>query len=231
MMSTNTPPLPYKVLPYSISSLGAYETCPRRYYLTKIAKTAREKSSPATAHGNEVHRALELAVRGTEGLPAKYATYQPIVARVLASPGVKDAERNFALNASFKPVDYWDKAAWVRGKIDLTVSRTKSATALDWKTGKPKRDDNGQLALTAAAIFAEKPYLETVRTGYVWLAHNKIEAETYKREDVAGIWQSFLPRVGRMVRSAETGDFPPKPSGLCREWCPVGSALCQFCGK
>lgn len=230
MPMTPTNGVPAKVLPFSISSLSAYETCPRRYYLTKIAKVVHEAQTEATIHGNAVHRALELAVKGEQGLPAKYSSYQPIVSRVLASPGVKQAERSFALNAAFKPVDYWANDAWVRGKIDLTVGRVKSALALDWKTGKPKQDDNGQLALTAAAIFAEKPYLETVRTGYVWLAHDKLDVATFARNDVPTIWQGFLPRVKRMQNSASSGDFPPKPSGLCRQWCPVGKKHCDFCG-
>jgi hypothetical protein len=218
------------VIPWSISSLTAFETCPKRFYLTRIAKKVTEPQTEATLHGNEVHKSLELAVAGTQALPPKHRAYQPIIMKVMQAPGVKQTERKFALTASFKPTEFFAKDAWVRGVIDLTIARPKTALVLDWKTGKPKADTD-QLKLTAAVLFAEKPYLEKVTTGYVWLAHNKIDRETYARDEVPGIWSEFLPRVNRMVRSLETDQFPPKPSGLCREWCPVGKSLCEFCGK
>lgn len=225
-------PPPAKVLPFSISSLNAFETCPRRFYLTRIAKVVAEPQTQATIHGNEVHKALELAVNGTQGLPAKYRQYQPIVSKVLSMPGTKETERKFALTASFKPTSFFAKDAWSRGVIDLTITNpvTKTAVALDWKTGKPKSDPS-QLKLTAAVLFAEKPWLEKVKTGYVWLAHNKVDSCSYVRNEAPGIWQEFLPRVARLTRSAENADFPPRPSGLCREWCPVGRTHCEFCGQ
>lgn len=221
-----------KVLPYSISNLGAFETCPRRYYLTKIIKIVQEPQTEATLHGNEVHKSLEMAVKNRTPLPAKYQQYQAIINKVLAAPGDKEPERRFALDKSFKPTTFFAPNVWVRGVIDLTITNAaqKSAIALDWKTGKPKNDPS-QLKLTAAVLFAEKPWLKTVTTGYVWLAHNKIDTETYEASEAPDIWQEFLPRVNRMVRAEANKDFPPIPSGLCRSWCPVGRSNCEFCGS
>lgn len=217
------------IIPWSYSSLSAYETCPRRFQLTRLTKQVKEPQSASMAWGNEVHKALENAVRGTEGLPHRFKAYQPLVSKVMASPGIKEAERNVALTASFRPTDYWAKDAWVRGKIDLTVTLPKSATMLDWKTGKPKQDGD-QLKLFAGMILAEKPHIEKVRTGYVWLAHDKIDSAVVERAEAPIIWQNFTHRVARMKNSAERNDFPPRPSGLCKEWCPVGRALCEHCG-
>ena len=47
---------------WSYSSLNAWEQCPRRYHLTRIAKVISEPQTEATLHGNEVHKALENAV-------------------------------------------------------------------------------------------------------------------------------------------------------------------------
>lgn len=235
MQSNFDSTLPLKVLPWSISSLTAYETCPRRRYLTGTKQSVPEPQTAATIEGNEVHKSLELAVKGTQGLPPKHQVYQPIIMRVLAAKGAKEAERNFGLTPSYKPAGFWDKSTWVRGKIDLTIQQpeTRTALALDWKTGKRKTDDtrtSGQLALTAAVIFAELAWVEKVKTGYVWLKTGQIDQETYTRADVPAIWDGFNIRVQRMVRSAETGSFPARPSGLCREWCPVGKNLCEHCG-
>lgn len=218
------------VLPWSYSSLQAYETCPRRYKITKIQKLVKEQMSAQTVWGNDVHKALELAVKGTNGLTARFQQYQPLVDKLRLVTGTVEAERNFALTQNFTPTDYWAPDAWVRGKADYTLSRTKVGYLFDYKTGKVK-EDSDQLNLFAAVLLAEKPYLERVHTGYIWLAHDKIDTAVVERESAPLIWRGFVGRVARMTRSAETGDFPPRPSGLCREWCPVGKKLCEFCGS
>lgn len=218
-----------KVLPWSPSSLGAFETCPRRVWLIKT-KQAFEKQTPALAEGNKVHKALENALNGTEGLPAAYRQYQGAIDRILAAPGTKAAERGFALTASFKPTTYWAPDAWVRGKIDVTIVRSKTALMIDWKNGKPK-DDEDQAKIYAGVLFAENSAVEKVHTAYGWLTHNKLSQRTFVRDNVPAIWSEFSQRVKRMEYAASTNDFPPKPSGLCREYCPVGRRLCEFCGK
>jgi CRISPR/Cas system-associated exonuclease Cas4 (RecB family) len=216
-------------IPWSYSSLQQYETCPRRFKLTRIEKKVKEPMSESMTWGNEVHKALELALKGTNGLTPKFVTFQPLVDKLRAAPGEKEAERNFALTSAFTPTDYWAKDAWVRGKADVTITNGTTGFLFDYKTGKPK-EDSDQLNLFAAVLFAEKPYLQKVHTGYIWVAHDKIDQAVITKDQVPIIWQGFVPRVQRMVRSVETGDFPPRPSGLCKAWCPVGKALCEFCG-
>lgn len=219
-----------KVLPWSYSSLTAFETCPRRYYLTRIAKAVKEPQTEATTHGNETHKALERAVNGTAGLAPKYAQYQPIVERVKTAKGSTLTEHKFALTSAFKPTTYWADDAWVRGVIDLQILRQKSAVLIDYKTGKVKEDPD-QLKLFAVVAFAQYPRIEVVHTGYAWVAYNKMDAETFYREQVPDIWADYLGRVKRMTSAAAKNDFPPKPSGLCKKWCPVGRQLCEFCGS
>jgi len=221
--------LSIKVLPWSPSSLAAFETCAWRFYLTRT-KQASEQANAANTEGNRQHKVLELALKGEEGLPNQYTRYQPIIDRLAAQPGIKQAERNFALTASFTPTGYWQPDAWVRGKIDVTIAQPKVAWVFDYKSSKIK-DDEDQAKIYAGVAFAENPQVAKVHTGYIWLAHNKVTPRTFTRGEVPIIWQEFTHRVKRMEYAAARNDFPPKPSGLCREWCPVGKALCEHCGK
>jgi hypothetical protein len=223
-------PKPPAVVPWSYSSLTAYETCPKRYYLTRIAKKVSEPQTEATIHGNDVHKSLEMAIKGERPLPPKHEQYQPIVEKVTQRPGQKLVEFKFGLTAGLKPTTFFAKDVWVRGVIDFGLLTPKSATALDWKTGKPKSDAD-QLKLFAGVMLQTYPYLDKVKTGYVWLAYNKMDTQTFSREEAPDIWQDFSIRVHRMERSLKEDDFPPRPSGLCRAWCPVGRSLCEFCGK
>ncbi len=172
---------------------------------------------------------LQQAVNGRT-LPDKHKVYQPIMMKVMATEGAKLAERNVAVNASFQSTDYWAPDAWARGKLDLTILREKSAVTMDWKTGKPKADSD-QLMLAAGLTFAVHPAVEKVRTGYVWLAYDKIETDVYTRADIPFIWQEFVPRVKRMEDALANDKWPKKPSGLCSKWCPVPKSLCQYSGK
>lgn len=218
------------VLPWSYSSLSAFETCPRRYHLTRIAKLVKEPQTEATLWGNQVHKALEDAVAGTRGLAPNFAQYQPIVDRVRATGGKKFTEQKFGLTKGFKPTGFFNGDVWLRGVLDLTIVTPKIAIVLDYKTGKVKTDGD-QLKLFAAAAFAQHPHLETVKTGYLWLANDKVTTEDFSKKDVPEIWQEFLPRIQRMEKAQSDENWLPNPSGLCKSWCPVGKKLCEFCGK
>jgi hypothetical protein len=53
----------------------------------------------------------------------------------------------------------------------------------------------------------------------------------FTREQLPEIWNEFLPRLSRVAAAYEDDKWLPKPSGLCKNWCPVGQSLCEFCGK
>lgn len=214
------------VLPWSYSSLSAFETCPRRFWLTRIAKRVTEKQTEATLWGNEVHKALELAVGGQQALAPRFTQYQPIVDRLRAAHGTKHLERKFGVTNTFAPTGFFDKNVWFRGVIDVQIVRPKVAFAVDYKTGKVKTDGD-QLKLFAAATFCMHPHLEEVHTQYIWLAHDKATGKKFTREDAPLIWQEFQPRVARMQAAQDKDRWLPSPSGLCR-WCPVGLAHCEF---
>ena len=121
------------------------------------------------------------------------------------------------------------KDAWCRCVVDAGVLGSKKGALLDWKTGK-KKEDSDQLKLFAAVAFSHYPWLETVSTGFVWLKDGSITKEVFTRDHVPGIWDEFNVRVNRLYAAYDNNTWQAKPSGLCRSWCPVGKANCEFCG-
>ena len=215
---------------WSYSALTAFETCPWRYYLTKVSKQASETQSAETVEGNNVHKALELHIKGSQWLPEKYKKFVPIVERVKQAPGRISAERKFALTSEYRETTYFAKDVWMRGVFDVEIIDGKVATVIDWKTGKVKHDID-QLKLFAASTFKLHPYVQTVNTAYAWLKAGQLAKESFHKEDAPELWADFATRVRRMELAAENNDYPKRPSGLCREWCPVGKRLCEHCGK
>lgn len=217
---------PPAVVPWSYSSLSSYESCPKRFNLVKITKEVTERAHAANDWGNQVHKALELAVKDGAPLQTGFTQYAPLVKKIRDTEGRKFTEQRFGITKAFQPTEFFAKDVWFRGVLDLQIVRPTVAHTWDYKTGKVKTDGD-QLKLFAAATFAQHPYVEKVKTAYLWLQHNKISAETYTKEDVPIIWQEFLPRVRRMEIALEKNNWPPNPSGLCG-WCPVGRSRCGF---
>jgi len=209
-----------KPFAWSFSALDSYETCPKRHYHLKVAKDVVEKQSDEILWGNKVHDALEKRLKDGTPLPPSMAGYERMVVQVERLSGTLLAESKLAITEDFKPTTFFAKNVWCRAIVDAGKIGTRNALLIDWKTGNPKVKSD-QLMLSALVGFAHHPELETVASSYVWLKVRKLDKELFSREQVPILWQKLLPRVHRLEQALKTGDFPPKPSGLCRRWCPV----------
>lgn len=213
---------------WSHSALNSFENCPRRYHLLKERKVV-EKQSEQMLWGNQVHKALELRVSEKKVLPDYLMKYDSLIRKFETTPGRLYAEQKMAINADFAATTWMAKDVWCRAILDLHLDQGGKCIVVDWKTGKPKPDSD-QLKLTAAMIFHQKPAVTKVKTSFVWLAHNKVDNETFTRDQLPQIWSEFMPRVERMAQAFAENKWPAKPSGLCRNYCPVPKSMCEFSG-
>jgi hypothetical protein len=216
-----------KSFAWSYTALTSFETCPRRHYLTRVTKTIVEKQSEQIVWGNTVHKALELRLKGEAGLPAVLSHMEPTVQNILSRPGNRLVEERLTINASFAPVSWRASDAWCRCVIDVGLLGTETAFLADWKTGK-RKPDSDQLKLFAGVAFSTYPYLQNVTTAFIWTKENKLDADSFTREQVPEIWAEFIPRVDRLVMAIAEDKWPPRPSGLCGQWCPVTKKHCEF---
>ena len=214
---------------WSYSALTNFEQCPRKHNITRIEKTVTEPETEALTWGNRVHKALENRLKGGAPLTGSLRQFEPYAKAVLAQDGEVIAEQRLALSRDRDPVAFFSRTTpvWVRAVVDFVVDNGEDVFVGDWKTGKYK-PDNDQLRLFAAVIFHHYPKAKRVKTGFFWLkGDGKPTTEIFLREDVAHIWQDFLPRAERMEKMIADKDFPARPSGLCRSWCPVGPNNCE----
>ena len=213
-----------KKFAWSYSALTSFETCPRKHYETRIAKSFIEAESEEMRWGNLVHKKLEERVRDGKPLPGNMVQYEPLAKKLADAPGIKYVELPITFNADLEATELFAKDAWLRAKVDLAIKRGNTLKMIDYKTGKRKLDGD-QLKLFAACGFAAFPSIEVIQTSYYWLPTKQVDNETFTKKDESIIWQEFEPRVSRMEEAFDNGYFPEKPSGLCRGWCPVKS--CQ----
>jgi hypothetical protein len=218
---------------WSYSALTSFETCPFRHFKTRIEKSVADPPGEAAQWGTRVHKVLEDRLKAgpdspITGVMACYEPYAAKVEQLRAPTGVLHAEQRIALTEDLTMTGYFSKDVWLRVVVDVTVNNRSMVVALDWKTGK-RKTDTGQLELTAAAMASVYPHAEKFKTGYVWLKDKVFDAEDFTPDDAPRIWSKFVPRVQRLEKAVQSGDFPKKPSGLCRKWCPVKE--CEFHGQ
>lgn len=200
---------------WTYSALDGYETCPRKYYHTRVRRDFSDVHD-ANAWGVRAHKAFELRMRNGTPLPEGMTQWEGIATKLLALPGEKLFETKLSVDAGFASC-HWG-SAWSRGVVDMLVVNGREAAVLDYKTGKYRPSE--QLKLYAAYVFATYP-VDVVKTGYVWLKERRITKDEFARDAAPTIWREFLPRVNKLENAYKQDRWPAKPSGLCKGWCPV----------
>ena len=206
-------------LSHSYSSIKLYENCPLRYYRQRIVKDVTDPGGEASKHGERIHAFLESRLKGS-GLDAEVAQYEPLCASVekLAKQGELHIEKELVLTENLVPTGWWDSDAWLRSKLDVLVVIGADAVVMDWKTGK-RNADQFQMQLFAAQVFKHFPDVHRVKSSLVWLKTMEMDTAQYNRIDINIVWAEVMKRIQRIHDAYEHGNWPARPSGLCR-YCP-----------
>jgi RecB family exonuclease len=216
----------------SFSRLSTFEQCERKFEYLYVSKLVKDEDNQYTIYGNRVHEALEAYGKAREANdPETRATlsdgetfkeikaWVPLVDRVLGVPGDKLFEFKMAIRRDFTTCDWFAPDVWLRSIADVLVINKTTAYVLDWKTGKVKNNPT-QLKLFACMVFAHFPAVDTVKTAFVWLAHDDVTMDEYKRDNLQALWMTLTPRLTAVQEAVDVGVFRATPSGLCR-FCPA----------
>lgn len=219
---------------WSWSRFKNFRTCPKRHYHVDIQKDFKEEESEALLWGNQLHDAMAKRIAKNIQLPATMARYDYWPQRVIAlrNAGLDvSVENKLAMTEQFEPCAFFDASAWFRCVIDvkILIPQFKAAVTIDWKTGGKVQPEFEQLALSAQTIFVHHPEIDEVAAIYVWFGHDTQTIKVYRRGDMAPVWTEVWPQLTEMTEAARTLTYPPRPSGLCKSYCPVTS--CPYHGK
>lgn len=219
-----------KVLPWSYSSLTAYETCPFRYQQERILKVIPKVVYKEADDGVKKHAAIEHYLKGEQ--PLEDQNLKKLVDNTLAAfkPSCFEYEYKMAITKRREPCDWSDSDAYYRGILDVRYVDPESSVAgiFDWKNGKIN-EYSEQLKANALLIFAHHPHVQTVHTEYVWMKFNKTTQAKVYRDFSDRAWAKFVSRVDRLEEALSTDKWPKKSSGLCKKYCPVKS--CEHNGE
>lgn len=215
---------------WSFSKLDAYRTCAKKYYHAQVKKDHPEVDNEHMRWGNRVHDAMAKRIVHSTPLPDGMQQWEKWAQWALTTsdgsppaPGTDiKCEQKLAITDKFQPCDYFDRRVnvWFRTVADVLKLGHGAARVIDWKTGKVK-ENSDQIALTAVVIMAMYPEVDRVLGQYVWLQHDVKHEELFRRADIPIILSRCLPDVMKMEQAMTTGEWPAKPSGLCKKYCSV----------
>jgi len=223
-----------KPFTWSWSRLKNFRTCPKRHWHVDIQKDFKEAESDALTWGNEVHDAMAKRIAKDVQLPRTMEHYEEWPQRITAlkKAGYKTlVENKLAMNKDYRPRAFFDGDVWFRGVLDVItlLPQQRAALVFDWKTGGQIKPDFEQLGLFAQLVFAHYEEIDQVASIYVWTGHDDYTLKVYKRDGMLPLWNDLNPELAAMLEAWRTTTYPPKPSGLCKHYCPVES--CPYHGK
>jgi hypothetical protein len=216
-----------KPFAWSYSKLKNFAACPKKHWHVDIVKNAKEEESEILAWGNEVHKQLAARLKNKQPLPSTMVEFERHAAGIEKIPGTLLVEQKFGLTEQFAPCGYFDRNIWHRGVGDVVLINGVRSIAIDWKLGKIL-EDSIQLGLMAMCIFAQYPAVQQVDTIFMWLKDDAKTRETFTRDMIPGFWAALMPRINEYKAAVLMQEFPAKPGGLCRKWCPVD--VCPYHG-
>ena len=203
---------------WSYTALTDFENCPLGYAHKKYYKDVPFIETDALRDGNRKHTALEMYTKGIAQPAAEIGVVKPYLKYVdafKAQGGVLQAERAVTLTEQMKPTGWFDKDAWFRIKLDITLLRDTRANIYDWKTGKQK-EDMTQLQLCCASLAIVEPEVEDFTAKNIWLKNDVVDTGVkLHRSELKKVWMDTLARVHRMRQAWDSEVWQPKPSGLC----------------
>lgn len=230
MVTTGRRPKPFS---WSYSKLKNFEACPKKHSSVDLQKKYKEAESESLKWGDFVHKGLAGVILNRienkagrvpdiAPIPAGLEPMIPWVDRIMSGDGIILVEQQMAITANFAPTEWFGNDAWYRGIGDVVKINGDIGFVIDWKTGKIL-EDSQQLALMAACLFAHYPELQAVRSEFVWLKEGPdcSSREDFLRSDMPNMWRGLWPRIEVLKHAYETSSYPPKPSGLCKRYCPV----------
>lgn len=216
-------------MPLSFTAIKSFEQCPQRFYQERVLKKFPYVQSPQAERGDIIHKEFEFYIK--EGLaltepdpndPKKGLAkpYEPFIKSIAQRPGVKHVEFKMAMDWEGKKVGYFKgRNIWIRGQFDLLVEIGNKALMFDYKTGKSKYADTGQLELMAILTFLHFPKIDEIHSALVFIDEAKIIRASFTRDKMDTYKEKWLTRSIPIVQALTTRKFPMKQSGLCG-YCP-----------
>jgi hypothetical protein len=203
---------------WSYSAWAKYDKCPKLYDAV-YNKGVREKESPASARGENIHnKAEQLLLGNIRGMPNELKHFDHEFKQLKKASAKPELE--LALDKNWKPVEFHDPKVWVRGKLDAGVALgTITPAVVDFKTGKKYDSHEDQAEIYALMCFFNFPETQYLQVEFWYLDLDDSTIFNYTHKDVPWFQKKWKDNATRMLNGKS---YPPKPGKHC-DWCHIRS--------
>lgn len=215
-----------KPVAWSFSRIKRYRKCQlQSWFMDYCPKQFKvvEPPNPIFEKGKKWHKDMERSILGLAGLPPHLTALQPVADVIKNMPQVF-VEKQMAFTVDLKPTGWFEDDVWCRVIWDAAGKDGKVLHLVDWKTGKPRPDED-QLELFAASGFRMFDDVEEVHTYFVFMEHQKYTHDVFKRSMEDHIWMKFGEEAEQIALSLENGNWEQNPGKHC-DYCPVPQSKC-----
>lgn len=217
---------------WTVSALKDFETCPAKYqwsYLFEPEDWAAigylvvpEKGSAAMQRGTDIHNSCEDYLLGRINAVELHREIGPAWRNLISGLryfGAKPEEQ-WEVSEGWHPIEPGEQV-WLRAKIDVHyLPSADTLHVIDYKTGKPYRENMEQVEVYSLLGFAKFDEVETV-VGELWyLDHEEPHEKTFHRTQAPKLARKWEQRAGRLLQATE---YPPRVNRFC-DWCPYNEA-------
>ena len=230
-----TPPKPSAavkaITAWSFSRWNDWKKCPRYAYFKHVLRM-KEPGSVALDRGSRIGELAEKFASATGKrmkTPSELQTFE-VEFRSLQKRKVM-SEGEWAFNRQWEPTGWFDKDAWVRGKVDAFHIESRKVVVLpaakkelvvgvviDYKTGKLNPTHLDQLSLYALCAFCKYPELDAVEVQLWYLDHGVLlpdPLKLYSRDEVPTLKKEWEAGTRAMLADRRFVEKPGKACGWC----------------
>ncbi len=233
-----------KITAWSYSRLNDYRTCPLKAKLKHVDKI-KEPSSAPMQRGSDIDKMAEDYVAGKlKKLPDELELFTEEFVYLRSINKRVALQQQWAIDAKWNPVDWFDSSVWYRGKADAQVLSEdgETLTVIDFKTGKIREGYKEQLEIYAFMGFLYGDDNIKVVRPEIWYTDQGVLLpdpedkgtyplpEEFTRKDIPKLKRKMINLPKKMLADRT---FAPTPSRLCG-WCwfskgnVEGPKLCKY---
>ena len=198
---------------WSHSQWKAFQTCPKKIGYRR--KGIREPMNRYMSRGNRIHKDAEDFLLGKQkSVPATLANFKDAMIELRKKKPT--AEEEIAVTESWERVDWRDKRAWLRYKIDANYGPKNNRKVIDFKTGKIYLDDHtDQLELYALAEMKIRGATKVSCEAWYFDQHEILDLCDHTEKDVSELEEKWTERARELLEAQEYPATPGYHCGIC----------------
>jgi hypothetical protein len=209
---------------WSYSRYATWKKCPALLKFQTL-DTERRAPHPAAQRGLDLHKSVELYLRGGDTLLTELEYYKPFLGAIRDEGAL--SEYKIALDDKWSQVPWDSVNYWWRGVLDAVIVQPENIIVYDWKTGQEYPDHRDQREIYAAAIDSMESDAKEIDVFHVYLDKKQNTHTKFLRDEIPMIRTKWEGKAGDMLNDQT---FAPNPGFYCRS-CPYRAEVqgpCPF---